>query len=350
MGRQGTNDGNVRKRVLPTTTTVSAGAIRQRLRLRRVAEPPLDSLRGRIVPVLADDGVPLHVEVDDPGNAELTIIFSHGITVNQDFWYYQRRDLDDLGRLVFWDHCGHGRSGRTAPENATVEQLGEDLRAVIDAVAPSGGPVVLVGHSLGGITIMSLSKSHPELFGGRVIGVALIDTSARLAESPLHLSPVLTRTGMPLGVRGAAWLLQHSQGGDTVRRYGRNSPARLLRRVAFNGTDVDLALVRATYRLMQACPTETLCAFIPHLATYDLRTSLGALSRVDTLVVTGAHDRLMPLAHKRSIADAIPGAHLEVLPDAGHMTPMECPDTINTLLRGVAPIQAGDKSHPGIAG
>ena len=69
---------------------------------------------------------------------------------------------------------------------------------VIEATAPPHSPVVLVGHSLGGITIMALAARHPELFGSRIVAVALLDTSARLAESILHLPKTLLRTGGPL--------------------------------------------------------------------------------------------------------------------------------------------------------
>ena len=73
----------------------------------------------------------------------------------------------------------------------TIDQLGRDLASVIEATAPTG-PLVLIGHSMGGMTIMALADQHPELFDDRVIGVALVATSpGKLAE-------------VGLGVPGAA--------------------------------------------------------------------------------------------------------------------------------------------------
>ena len=117
---------------------------------------PYGELRGRVVPVEASDGTRLHVEVDGPApraktQPPVTVLFCHGLGLTQDSWHFQRRDMSDLGRLVFWDQRGHGRSGRGAPEDATIDQLGDDLHAVLRATAPSG-PVVLVGHSMGGMT------------------------------------------------------------------------------------------------------------------------------------------------------------------------------------------------------
>jgi len=60
---------------------------------------------------------------------------------------------------------GHGRSGQSSSENANISQLGADLYAVLMATAPGATPVVLVGHSMGGMTIMARARQHPELFG-----------------------------------------------------------------------------------------------------------------------------------------------------------------------------------------
>ena len=150
------------------------------------ADEPLGQLRGEAVPVRSDDGVALHTEVERAaGDAPVTVVFSHGLALDQGSWHYQRRDLAGVGTLVFWDQRGHGRSSRGAPERATIDQLGADLLAVIEATAPTG-PIVLVGHSMGGMTIMALADAHPELFGDRVVGVALISTSpGKLAEVSL---------------------------------------------------------------------------------------------------------------------------------------------------------------------
>ena len=119
-----------------------------RIQVRRAAAAPekLGQLRGRPLTVLTDDGVPLHVEIDEPPAAgksararcaapPLTIIFCHGYTLNQDCWHFQRAALGQH-RLVFWDQRDHGRSGRSAAGAASIERLGADLDLVIKAVAP----------------------------------------------------------------------------------------------------------------------------------------------------------------------------------------------------------------------
>ncbi len=155
------------------------GAVgRQRLRPDPEADEPFGQLHGRALTVLADDGVPLHVEINGPDDAPVTIIFSHGYALSQNVWHYQRRDLAGSARCVFWDQRGHGQSGECSQESCTIPQLGEDLHAVLRAAAPGETPVVLVGHSMGGMTIMAFARQHPELFGTKVIGAALISTVA----------------------------------------------------------------------------------------------------------------------------------------------------------------------------
>src|SRR3977135_3259446 len=72
-----------------------------------------------------------------------------------------------------------GPGGRAPVSRA---QLGEDLYAVLRATSPGPAPVVLVGHSMGGMTIMALAADHPELFGTKVIGTVLISAAATAVD------------------------------------------------------------------------------------------------------------------------------------------------------------------------
>src|SRR5215813_7494868 len=180
---------------------------RARLQPDPEADEPLGQLRGQALTVLADDGVPLHAEIDGPDDAPVTIIFCHGYALSQDVWHYQRRDLAPAGRLVFWDQRGHGRSGLSSPDHSRISQLGADLYAVLMATVPGPTPVVLVGHSMGGMTIMALARRHPELFGTKVIGAVLISAAASdvdpTALVPLPLRPIV-RLAAPPVLRGAS--------------------------------------------------------------------------------------------------------------------------------------------------
>jgi len=104
-------------------------------------------------------------------------VFVHGYALNLDCWHFQRASLRVDHRLVLYDQRSHGRSGRSRAEHCTIDQLGRDLKAVIDAAAPEG-PLVLVGHSMGGMTIMEFADQYPALMRDRVAAVAFVGTSS----------------------------------------------------------------------------------------------------------------------------------------------------------------------------
>lgn len=173
--------------------TVGRG-MRRKARLALDATGDYGSLRGTAGACYAEDGTEIYYEVDEPSEtpkkrpwlrrkepAAPTVVFCHGYCLGQDSWHFQRAALRGMVRAVYWDQRSHGRSARgfsqADGERVTIDQLGRDLKAVIDAAAPEG-PLILVGHSMGGMTIMALAEQFPELIRDRVIGVALVGTSS----------------------------------------------------------------------------------------------------------------------------------------------------------------------------
>ena len=135
----------------------------------------------RTAAVALPDGAELHATIEGTDDAPVTLVLAHGWTLSQAAWddvaaLLQPRAAHGELRLVRYDQPGHGRSS-WGDAHITIDQLGDDLAAVIDQLAPTG-PVVLGGHSMGGMTIMCLAAARPELFGDRVRGVALVSTSA----------------------------------------------------------------------------------------------------------------------------------------------------------------------------
>jgi pimeloyl-ACP methyl ester carboxylesterase len=307
------------------------------------------SLRGRPLTVAAEDGVPLYVEVDGSVDAPLTLVWTHGYALNQDSFHYQRRDLGDLGRLVFWDQRGHGRSGRGASDTANIDQLGRDLAAVVDAVAPAG-PLVLVGHSMGGMTVLALADHHPELFAERVVGVALMATSAgALGEItlgvPAYAAKALHRV-MPSFVTVAA---RQPDLVERSRRAGSDLGYLLTKRYSF-ASDVSPSLVRFCAEMVSATPIEVIADFFRAFASHDKLKALDVLNGIETLVVAGEQDLLTPADHSRSMLDAVPGAELLVLDPAGHMLMLEHHEIVNERLRELVIRARAAASLPAVAG
>ena len=93
----------------------------------------------------------------------------HGFALDMGTFYFQRKALTERGehRLVFYDQPGHGRSSRLRSGDYDIAALGKSLAAVLDATVPDGH-IILVGHSMGGMTIMAFAEQYPEWFGKRV--------------------------------------------------------------------------------------------------------------------------------------------------------------------------------------
>ncbi|HTM85739.1 MAG TPA: alpha/beta hydrolase, partial [Mycobacterium sp.] len=139
--------------------------------------------------VVTDDGVELAVRDVGPRNAPLTVVFAHGFCLRMGSFHFQRALLTaEWGtqvRMVFYDQRGHGDSAVAPSDTYTVPRLGQDLEAVLAATVPRG-PVVLVGHSMGGMTVLSHARQFPQRYGSRIVGVALISSAAKgVSRSPL---------------------------------------------------------------------------------------------------------------------------------------------------------------------
>ncbi|MQY07562.1 alpha/beta fold hydrolase [Actinomadura macrotermitis] len=297
---------------------------------------PFGRLRGRPLAITADDGLPLHVETEGPDDAPLTIVFCHGYTLTQHTWHYQRRDLAGVPgvRLVFWDQRSHGRSGRSDLANATIDQTGADLYTVLRATVPRRGRVVLVGHSMGGMSILALAERHPELFGRQVAGVVLVNTSAGdLREMTLGLPLVLAKVLRPLAPGALRGLGRRAALVDRARGLGADLAFVVTRRMAFADKHVSPTVVDFLEQMIRACPIDVIAEFYPALMAHDKADALPVLAKVPVAVLTGGQDRLTPAVHGRRIAQALPDAELTEIEMAGHVLPLEYPGVVTGAVR-----------------
>jgi pimeloyl-ACP methyl ester carboxylesterase len=299
---------------------------------------PFGSLHAPPITVVTDDGVDLHVEVDEyaaPGRRkaapELTVVFIHGYSLNLDSWHFQRAAYRGRVRAVFYDQRSHGRSGRSTPGHATIEQLGHDLLTVLDTVVPHG-PVVLVGHSMGGMTIAALAEEHPELFGDRIVGVGLISTTAGGLEVHRLLVPSLpSNLGGLMAHRLVAVLARGHRAVDGLRRIGKSVAMVATDELAF-GDGVPASYVEFVDAMLSATPFEVVAEFFPNFSTLDKFETVEALSVVPTSIVCGTEDKLTSIGHSRKLHAHIAGSHLLECEGAGHMAIMERHDDVNAEL------------------
>ncbi|NEC05293.1 alpha/beta hydrolase, partial [Streptomyces sp. SID7909] len=333
--------------------------MRQRARLALDATGPYGALRGTPGRATADDGTQLYYEVDevDPPEdtapsgsrrrrlfgrkapAPVTVVFSHGYCLGQDSWHFQRAALRGLVRTVHWDQRSHGRSERGRAQARAgggvpvgIDQLGRDLKAVIDAAAPEG-PLVLVGHSMGGMTIMALADQYPDLLRDRVVAVAFVGTSSgRLNEVSFGL-PVMGVNAVRRVLPGVLRALgSQAELVERGRRATADLFAGLIKRYSFGSRDVDPAVARFAERLIESTPIDVVAEFYPAFAEHDKSAALPLFRDLPVLILAGDKDLVTPSSHSEAIADLLPDAELVIVPDAGHLVMLEHPETVTDRL------------------
>lgn len=295
-------------------------------------EPGLGRLRGEEHVVHTGDGVPLHVEVDQPGPdadpTAPTLVFVHGYVLSLESWHFQRLALRGQYRMVFFDLRSHGRSGRSDSAHTTLEQLGRDLAQVLAEVVPDG-PVVLVGHSMGGMTVMSLAEQLPELVAERVVGAAFLATSAGGVGRLLPGAP-----GRVLDAAQPLLLATLARVPAVIDSGRRRTSFALTSRLAFGGPAPE-SCTDFVDTMISATPSQVIWDFLPSLRLHRRYGALAAYAELPTLVVTGDSDAILPLRHSRRIVAELHRGQLLVVAGAGHMVLLERPAEVERALRGL---------------
>ena len=331
--------------------TAGVAAERRVVRSRQAGAAGADemgALRGEERTVTTTDGLRLHAEVDEvsphtegekhrparaaaPSDTEPTIVFVHGYALNLDCWYFQRAYFRGKNRLVLYDQRSHGRSDRSEREHATVDQLGHDLRTVLEDLVPEG-PVVLVGHSMGGMIVMAFARLHPDVFDARVVGVALVATAAGGLKSHHVVSRLIPDAlAEQVAPRLVAGLARAPELVDRVRRRGSNLGFVMAAKFAF-GQEVPPSYVEFVDNMLAGTSFEVLAQFFPNFDTFDEFGALDRLRNVATYVVAGTKDALTPVEHSRAMARRMPWAHLVECLGAGHLVILEQKDAVNAAL------------------
>jgi pimeloyl-ACP methyl ester carboxylesterase len=291
------------------------------------------------------DGLRLHVDVSGADDPDVTVVLAHGWTQSSETWRYQVRDLPGAAgarlRVVRYDHRGHGRSDGTAEADATVQNLAADLSRVIDTFAPEG-PLVLAGHSMGGMAMMALAEQRPELFAERVVGALFVSTSGGGLDRvtlglPRRMGERL-RNRLPRLLAARARMLSRRR-----RRRPPTIESQVVRRFLL-GRPKRLADHRVVLTDLVATPADSMCGFFSDLMRHDRAAALAVLETVPTRIMVGDCDRLTAPGHSRRLAESMPWADLDVLAGAGHMLPLERDVAVTEAL--AAMVASRESPHP----
>jgi pimeloyl-ACP methyl ester carboxylesterase len=263
----------------------------------------------------APDGSTLHVEIEGDPDKPVAIL-THGWALDSTAWYYVRRQLSSRYRLVLWDLPGLGFSTPPSDGHYTMGRLAEDLRRVIDETGK--GPVILVGHSIGGMMILTLCRLHPELLKDKVKGIVFMDTThvwplktviagglLRLLRWPL-IEPLLFLTTVlwPL-----VWLM------NWLSYF--NGTAHLVNRLTSLSRDVTRGQLEFATRFNVKDNPGVVAKGLLAVLRWDEADTPAGIS-VPTLVITGDADRITLPEAGVGMSRMIPNAELVRIDPAGH--------------------------------
>jgi len=288
--------------------------------------PPPDDLGT----VESFDGTRLAVRAVGPADGPV-LLFSHGFSLDMTTWREQWSDLGNEFRCVFLDHRAHGHSSVPRNGDVTIRAMGRDVAAVLDATAPET-PVVAIGHSVGGIALLALAEEHPELFGPRIVGIALIGgAAADLAGGAMGGVTELLRPRLGSLTTAARRV-------DRLRRAvlaGPGDVSAIVARLTQFAPDAPEELVEHVLQLAARSSSLVWTDGLSELMRMDLRHALARVT-VPVLVAVGDQDRVTPPASAVALAGDLPHGRLFVIEGAGHMAMLERPDRLNPELRAFA--------------
>lgn len=262
------------------------------------------------------DGSELEVEFYGPEDGP-PIVVTHGWGLDSTAWHYLKRELTDRFRLIVWDEPGLGLSTRPANRDYSIENLARDLEAVL-ALA-NARPAILLGHSIGGMIILTFCRLFPEALGARVAGLVLTHTTytnpVRTTQGAAFYSAIEKPVLKPLmyltiALSPLVWLMNWLS-------YLNGSTHLSTKRSSFAGTET-WEQIDFIARFQTRASPAVLARGMLGMMGYDATSTLATI-HVPALVVSGDRDSVCKPEASERIRQGVPAATLVPLTPAKHM-------------------------------
>lgn len=238
----------------------------------------------------------------------LPVVLVHGFPLDSRMWANQAQALASKYRVITPDLRGFGRSPSNEP--FTIEALADDVHALLERVGAL--PCVLAGFSMGGYVALAFAKKYP----AELRGLILVDTRAEGDTAE--------------GKAGRQKSVELVRQGGSKAIADQMLPKLLVPEDQRRGPKV----AEVVRQMIESCPPLTIeHALIAMRDREDYSRTLPSIA-VPTLILVGEKDAITPTAMSRAMHEAIPRSQLAVIPDAGHMSPLENPDDVNRALQG----------------
>mgnify|MGYP006183756707 CR=1 FL=1 len=236
--------------------------------------------------------------------SDQTVMFSNSLASNLSMWDLQAEFLIENGfRLIRYDTRGHGAS--EVPEGPySIEMLADDVADLIEKLGL--GPLHFCGLSMGGMVAQMMGARHPN----KILSLTIADSAAFMPAKDTWQERILTvkESGMAAVVDGTAerWITEAGR-----------------KRLPSHVCKIREMILKTDPLGFVACSEA--------IRDMDLRSS-NPLIKKPTLVICGEEDTGTTPLQAKEIADAIPGAKLQLISDAAHLTNIEQAKLFNSLL------------------
>jgi pimeloyl-ACP methyl ester carboxylesterase len=277
-------------------------------------------------------GARLHVERTGPAEAPV-LIFVHGWGLDAGVWWEARQMLSDRYQVVTYDLAGLGRSKAYKDRRYSLDRFADDLMALVSEACPR--KVILVGHSIGGMTVQTFCRRYPETLGRQVVGVVLENTThtdpmrtTALGHGLEALEPVVKPLmRLDIWLQPLAWLMNWQS-------YLSGSTHLAMRFGGFGTTPTKAQLEqvsRAVTRNSPAVQARGNLAMMEWGVTEDLPEM-----RIPALVFIGGDDIVTVPEAGELIARRMPQARTAHVSAAGHLGPIELAHQYNAAIAAFA--------------
>lgn len=280
--------------------------------------------------IVESDGINIHTFRVGPDDKDApTVVFIHGFTLAAEVYFMQVDYLQQRFpqvKSVLIDARGHGSTGRVDPELCTVEGTANDVMAAIKQHAPEG-ELILVGHSLGGLTALNLIKRADAELKQRIRGIVLVATSIESLST--QGIPQVLASPLADNVKNAVEAAPNDA--RKFREHAAKFLAPTLATAVFQ-RDTDSEIIEFHAAMIHETPLDTFVGFFDDLQEHEELDAADALCDVSGFVLAGEHDDVTPISQADRICEVWPKAHLQIAEGAGHMIPLEAPGILNNAI------------------
>jgi pimeloyl-ACP methyl ester carboxylesterase len=256
------------------------------------------------MPKVHVNGIDLYYEVTGSG---APIVLIAGLGYGLWMWHKMVPGLAEDFRVVTFDNRGAGQTDK--PEGPyTVQMMADDTGALMDALALKGAAVM--GHSMGGFIAQQLVLDRPDLVGKLILSATNFGGPNHVPVTQEALEVIMDRSGDPVELVKRGIAVACAPG------FAERRPDVVEELIAYR---LSSPVPPAQYQAQTAVGVGLLSAE----AAFEHK--LGSV-QVPTLILFGAHDRVVPPANADLLAREIPDSRIEILPHAGHLFPVEQPE------------------------